>query len=1317
MKEAEMLRLEIEKVNSKRAAKINMLRKRLNVLKNESEELTRLMKEEVYEEQKHRRDEFIRLEAKKTLSKLPMESKSTILQHIAQLGHLIDTEEEWSSEEEEKETKQDSTAKEEIEEEAAVERQEPMPEKKEVYKEEEEGSSEESDSKAAGQRKKTKQAAKKAKTVISHQSRQRYLKAGKKLKALSKLTKKKTRLEPDYHYSISPTSTSTTTASSSSTSSEMTLKSDLSDAEPLEVSTRKKRRSLYRSSTTSEKQRGPSPRKQKIPLPKRRSLRLAKSPGRRKDSVSTPMAKEVPGVPSDAFKEDSAPEVETVEKKQSGQYVLDFEVEEEEEGEEEESEDYTDSSSSTSESQSSSLETDGKKARRKRKLKRQQQRQERRKQSEQQAKRLTSGAHPSAAPHKEHRKSKRRDTTSSPPRAGTFSKRRGSVAHSGHSSKDGSKRGSKRSSQEEGRKLGRKKRSKDGQVHGVAAASSQSVGAGTPQSVHQDRHSTWSARSVSDRLEKALSEAPVEDILMATWRSAWQHNLICEHPYLGDLVARPPIMCRETPDWWEQQNFIPQTLYDHEVFSRENDDTVEGYDPDAPTLSLRQFVIPGPFIDAKSSLVPQVAKDQYTLNPEKFQLVKINEGLNCAMFTTQEIRSTASSRQSTETRFSEKLRPSGSLSLKNFISRRSGSAAATSGEFSKLSLSGVGRPEPLLDACAQDTEPFPDACAQDTLPSPDAGAQDTDHFDWTFRSGSKTQDGLSGAPEQDHFVRSQMSSELVEEPSLIASPAKISADAERSSSLSREPSATDVERPITSITKKHSSSREDENIRASKTKRSKSAPSRTSNTSLPRKPSPSLSREDIKEVTSHIRVSSKQSLPKNVVTRSSEDRSSREKSSQISLAKKASLESGKQRWSQYLVTKSSEDLLSIDRSNRNLHLSDSFDDQSTVESEVNSTTGKKEKSRRKKTSKKPSMMDSYIDYRRSVLGVNSDSSSITSLSSENLIRIRAKTSEVFAHWRKAINSINLKLFSPDVWWSGKVYTPTSLEDGAPKPTAHFSKVSSDRDFDLAGGSEKDHPEDDNENFWLAHTESNQADENNAHWASRSGSTKVQRVPEDVSRGASVTLHQGISSKVLSDSEATCTLRGHTQTRPQRRISSSTYSDSGDTQPYSSRVVRDLHPGGTRECHRKEQTLHSRSLETLPERNRTEKSVSRVSDLNTSSWHTLDSSEQLGVSREYPGLGYSRLRGDKPSYFSVLAAHTRTTTSDSTLSSDVRRDELNEKAARDCGDDGNFPCDSRSDTSCTLRGIVSLDDSQRTLEYEASDEEVAEAWEDDEEAEM
>ncbi|GFS12407.1 DPY30 domain-containing protein 1 [Elysia marginata] len=77
---------------------------------------------------------------------------------------------------------------------------------------------------------------------------------------------------------------------------------------------------------------------------------------------------------------------------------------------------------------------------------------------------------------------------------------------------------------------------------------------------------------------------------LVSWRCTWRQQLVCEHPTLGDMAPIPPHVTRESADLWERLSFIPQVLIDMDIYTREDDDFVELYDPFAPDLSLQDFV-------------------------------------------------------------------------------------------------------------------------------------------------------------------------------------------------------------------------------------------------------------------------------------------------------------------------------------------------------------------------------------------------------------------------------------------------------------------------------------------------------------------------------------------------------------------------------------------------------------------------------------------------------------------------------------------------------------------------------------------------------
>jgi len=82
---------------------------------------------------------------------------------------------------------------------------------------------------------------------------------------------------------------------------------------------------------------------------------------------------------------------------------------------------------------------------------------------------------------------------------------------------------------------------------------------------------------------------------VARWAVTSRLTLVCQHPVLGDLQPRPAIVYPETPDWWHRQGYLPRTLYDHEVYSNANEDTIKNWD-NMEHMSYKDFITPGPWL-------------------------------------------------------------------------------------------------------------------------------------------------------------------------------------------------------------------------------------------------------------------------------------------------------------------------------------------------------------------------------------------------------------------------------------------------------------------------------------------------------------------------------------------------------------------------------------------------------------------------------------------------------------------------------------------------------------------------------------------------
>ena len=69
------------------------------------------------------------------------------------------------------------------------------------------------------------------------------------------------------------------------------------------------------------------------------------------------------------------------------------------------------------------------------------------------------------------------------------------------------------------------------------------------QDAHQDaRHAPSGSRATGAKLDKNH----------ATWGVNCRLALVCQHPVLGDMEPRPPLMYPETPEWWDRKGYLPE---------------------------------------------------------------------------------------------------------------------------------------------------------------------------------------------------------------------------------------------------------------------------------------------------------------------------------------------------------------------------------------------------------------------------------------------------------------------------------------------------------------------------------------------------------------------------------------------------------------------------------------------------------------------------------------------------------------------------------------------------------------------------------------
>ena len=74
-------------------------------------------------------------------------------------------------------------------------------------------------------------------------------------------------------------------------------------------------------------------------------------------------------------------------------------------------------------------------------------------------------------------------------------------------------------------------------------------------------------------------------------------------------------MCRlENVDWWENQDFTPEVLFDHEIYTRKNDDEVGGDESTSLRLTLQDFVGPGTSVAGKQKLYDPLLCPRYQLS-------------------------------------------------------------------------------------------------------------------------------------------------------------------------------------------------------------------------------------------------------------------------------------------------------------------------------------------------------------------------------------------------------------------------------------------------------------------------------------------------------------------------------------------------------------------------------------------------------------------------------------------------------------------------------------------------------------------------------
>ena len=238
------------------------------------------------------------------------------------------------------------------------------------------------------------------------------------------------------------------------------------------------------------------------------------------------------------------------------------------------------------------------------------------------------------------------------------------------------------------------------------------------------------------------------------------------------------------------------------------------------------------------------------------------------------------------------------------------------------------------------------------------------------------------------------------------------------------------------------------------------------------------------------------------------------------------------------------------------------------------------------------------------------------------------------------------------------------------------------------------------------------DENNAHLERSADLSSVGRLPGMILERSQAapriaTSRAASSASSCGNRTAMRSINAPSKELEQHEASSRVCSDGGDAKaPSRQRGLEgdERVQGVTRDRASAHQISSGRSQEVNIEVRDTE-DINKESDESTSSWHTHDTSHA-----RCQELSTDFLRDN--SRVLIPPARTRRAT-DSLHSAEVIRQRGDaERRGLDWAEDGDLSGSPLSDTSCTLRGIVSLDDSHKTLEYEASDEEEDGSWKDD-----
>jgi len=114
----------------------------------------------------------------------------------------------------------------------------------------------------------------------------------------------------------------------------------------------------------------------------------------------------------------------------------------------------------------------------------------------------------------------------------------------------------------------------------------------------------------------------------ATWGVDCRLALVCRHPILGDMQARPPMVFPETPQRWEEIGYMATTLYDHECYSRDvrNDKPDPNWENMEP-LTYTEVTETGPWLASGFSPNAEAVFCDKRINKEKqIAMMKYKKG-------------------------------------------------------------------------------------------------------------------------------------------------------------------------------------------------------------------------------------------------------------------------------------------------------------------------------------------------------------------------------------------------------------------------------------------------------------------------------------------------------------------------------------------------------------------------------------------------------------------------------------------------------------------------------------------------------------------